>query len=228
MIEHSVHVPKQARHCIGFDRLWRIRRCTAPEVWRNDQMIPAELPHLHFVKRPAVRMSMQKEHQWSFARPNEVQADSITYGVPIAEFGAGCLSTPQKGNRECRASGYEQASSMHHDMRLAHDGCLHSSLLLHDEVASPCGASSTRGRVGNGLTGDAPICHPSALRRLAGTAGMGDNAIGCFPGHCKRFMKDYGSSGHAVPAAAASRLRKGPGRGGGLSLCWPEAAQFGT
>ena len=29
-------------------------------------------------------------------------------------------------------------------------------------------------------------------------------------------------------AAVASRLRKGPGGGSGLSLCWPEAGQFGA
>src|SRR5262245_11234282 len=187
MIEQSVHVPKQARHCIGFDRLWRIRRCTAPEVWRNDQMIPAELSHLHFVKRPAVRMAMQKEHQWSFARPNEVQADSITYGVPIAEFGAGCLPTPPKGNRECRTSCYEQASSVHHDMRLAHDGASKARITppapRTGGVAMRC--EPPEGAFETALWATPPSAASSAPRRLAGTAWNGRQRHRVFSGPLK-------------------------------------------
>jgi hypothetical protein len=66
------------------------------------------MPHLRFVKRATVGMAMQKEHQRSLPRPNEVQSDSLTDGVPIAEFGASCRSTSQKGKRESRASCDEQ------------------------------------------------------------------------------------------------------------------------
>src|SRR5262245_50827828 len=64
MIEQTMEVSEKARHCIGFDIIWRVRWRIAAQVWRHDQVIAAEFSQLGLVQRPAVGMTMQKHHEW--------------------------------------------------------------------------------------------------------------------------------------------------------------------